>query len=248
MKAEGNGYYIQQFEKYLKMKSNIQFIKGNIFSSKAQTIVNAVNCVGVMGKGIALVFKLRYPNMFAEYQQLCKTKAIEIGKIWLYKEMGLRWVVNFPTKFHWKYDSKPIYLEKGLQNFVDTYQTFGIKSIAFPLLGAHNGGLEPQFVKELMSKYLSKCEIPIEIYEYDPTAEDDIFIDFKNKFLSLNFEQIKVATKLRKDKFELIVDCLNNPEIKSMITLMNKEGIGEETMQKCFKFVVQNSSNQLKLL
>lgn len=230
------------------MKSDIQFIKGNIFSSKTQTIVNTVNCVGIMGKGIALVFKLRYPEMFIEYQKLCEAKKIKIGHVWLYKENGLRWVLNFPTKFHWKYDSKAIYLEKGLQNFVDIYKASGITSISFPLLGAHNGGLEPQFVKDLMTKYLSKCDIPIEIYEYDPSAEDDLYNDFKNKFLSLNFEEIKIATKLRKDKFQLIVECLNNPETRSMITLLNKEGLGEGTMQKCFNFVIKNSNNQLKLL
>lgn len=222
----------------------VQFIKGNIFSSKAQTIVNTVNCVGVMGKGIALVFKLRYPDMFVEYQKLCKSKEIKIGKVWLYKKIGLNWVVNFPTKFHWKYDSKPIYLEKGLQNFVETYKANGITSIAFPLLGAHNGGLDPQFVKDLMAKYLSKCDIPVEIYEYDPTAEDDLYNDFKHKFLSLNFEELKVATKLRKDKYQLIIECLNNPETKSMIVLLNKEGLGEGTMQKCFSFIVESKVNK----
>ena len=180
------------------MQSEIQFIKGNIFSSKAQTVVNTVNCVGVMGKGIALVFKLRYPDMFVEYQKLCKSKDIKIGKVWLYKKTGLNWILNFPTKFHWKYDSKPIYLEKGLQDFVNTYKEYGITSIAFPLLGAHNGGLNPQYVKDLMTKYLSKCDIPIEIYEYDPTAEDDLYNNFKTKFLSLDFEKLKIATKNQK--------------------------------------------------
>lgn len=226
------------------MQSQVQFIRGNIFSSKAQTIVNTVNCVGVMGKGIALVFKLRYPDMFVEYQKLCKSKEIKIGKVWLYKKTGLNWVVNFPTKFHWKYDSKPIYLEKGLQNFIETYKENGITSIAFPLLGAHNGGLDPQFVKDLMAKYLSKCDIPVEIYEYDPTAEDDLYNDFKQKFLSLNFEELKVATKLRKDKYELIIECLNNPDTKSMIALLNKDGLGEGTMQKCFSFIVDSKVNK----
>jgi O-acetyl-ADP-ribose deacetylase (regulator of RNase III) len=227
------------------MKSDIKFIRGNIFSSKAQTIVNTVNCVGVMGKGIALVFKMRYPKLFMEYQRLCKNKEMKIGKVWLYKDEGERWVLNFPTKFHWKYDSKPIYLEKGLQNFVDTYQNTGITSIAFPLLGTHNGGLEIEFVKDLMQTYLSKCHIPIEIYEYDPTAQDDLFLDFKSKFLSLNYEQVKTDLKIRKDKFHLLVECLNDPGIKSMISLLGKDGLGEGTIQKCFDFVNRYNSSQL---
>ena len=80
-----------------------------------QTIVNTINCVGVMGKGIALVFKLRYPEMFDKYQELCKSKMIGIGKLWLYKTSeSPQWVLNFPTKFHWKYPSKMEYIEKGL--------------------------------------------------------------------------------------------------------------------------------------
>lgn len=97
--------------------NNITFHKGNIFNSQTQTIVNTVNCVGVMGKGIALVFKLRYPEMFDKYKVFCQSKMIGIGKLWLYKsEESTQWVLNFPTKFHWKYPSKIEYLEAGLQN------------------------------------------------------------------------------------------------------------------------------------
>ena len=90
----------------------VEFKSGHIFNTKAQTIVNTVNCVGVMGKGIALVFKLRYPNMFVVYKEHCNAKRIAPGKLWLYKsEKNAPWVLNFPTKFHWKYPSKMEYLE-----------------------------------------------------------------------------------------------------------------------------------------
>ena len=161
----------------------IIFIKGNIFNSKAQTIVNTVNCVGVMGKGIALVFKLRYPKMFDLYKEHCKSKLIGIGKLWLYKgEENAPWVLNFPTKFHWKYPSKIEYLEKGLQKFYSTYKDQGISSVAFPLLGTHNGGLDKQVVLNLMEVYLSKCEIDIEIYEYVPEAVDDLYEHFASNW------------------------------------------------------------------
>ena len=131
--------------------SNITIINGNIFNTKAQTIVNTVNCVGVMGKGIALVFKLRYPSMFDIYQDFCKQGLIGIGKLWIYKgDARDPWVLNFPTKTHWKLPSKYEYIEKGLQKFVETYKEKGITSIAFPLLGANNGGLDGKKVEELM--------------------------------------------------------------------------------------------------
>ena len=132
---------------------SIVFSKGNIFNSKAQTIVNTVNCVGVMGKGIALVFKLRYPLMFDLYKEHCWNKRIAIGKLWIYKgESDAPWVLNFPTKFHWKYLSKKEYLEKGLEKFCETYKEQGITSIAFPLLGAHNGGLDKNEVLDIMKR------------------------------------------------------------------------------------------------
>ena len=130
------------------MSSNITIVRGNIFNTKAQTIVNTVNCVGVMGKGIALVFKLRYPFMFDIYKGFCKSKHIGIGKLWLYKgEPGEPWVLNFPTKFHWKYPSKIEYIELGLEKFVASYKEKGITSIAFPMLGTNNGGLSKEDIE-----------------------------------------------------------------------------------------------------
>lgn len=174
--------------------NNITFHKGNIFNSKTQTIVNTINCVGVMGKGIALVFKLRYPEMFEKYKEFCQSKMIGIGKLWLYKsENTPQWVLNFPTKFHWKYPSKMEYLEAGLQKFVDSYKEKGITSIAFPLLGTHNGGLDKIEVLDLMHKYLEQCDIPIEIYEYDPLAPDDMFENFMLKWIDISHsEKIKI--------------------------------------------------------
>ena len=111
---------------------NITFIKGNIFNTKAQTVVNTVNCVGVMGKGIALVYKLRYPKMYDIYKDYCRQHLINIGKLWIYKgDENDPWVLNFPTKFHWKYPSKYEYIEKGLAKFVESYESHGVTSIAF---------------------------------------------------------------------------------------------------------------------
>ena len=214
--------------------------KGNIFNSKAQTIVNTVNCVGVMGKGIALVFKLRYPKMFDEYSGLCKKHMISPGKLWIYKgEPEAPWVLNFPTKFHWKYPSKIEYIESGLQKFVDTYKEKGITSIAFPMLGTHNGGLDKEEVRSLMERYLNKCDIPIEIYDYDPSAPDDLFDEFKSKWITIPKGQLKDITGIRTQKqIDTIDYAVNSAGIKSMISLIEYPGIGLVTMQKCFKLVM----------
>lgn len=236
-----NKFVCNTNEKAIPVKekpTNIKFIQGNIFNSKLKTIVNTVNCVGVMGKGIALVFKLRYPNMFEQYQEYCKSKLIGIGKLWLYKgEQDAPWVLNFPTKFHWKYPSKIEYLEKGLHKFVETYKEKGITSIAFPLLGTHNGGLDKQEVLSLMQHYLGQCNISIEIYEYDPLAPDDLFETFKSKWNAIPEAEKKSATGIRTQKQ---IDTINTAvqSVQSMIALIEYDGIGLKTMEKCFKLVM----------
>lgn len=140
----------------------IIYVKGNIFESPAQVLVNTVNTVGVMGKGIAKQFKDIYPEMFAQYQVFCENKDLDIGKLWIYKS-DHKWILNFPTKKHWRSPSKLEYIEAGLEKFVSTYEEKGITSISFPLLGCGNGGLDwENEVKPLMEKYLRP--LPIEVY------------------------------------------------------------------------------------
>jgi O-acetyl-ADP-ribose deacetylase (regulator of RNase III) len=129
-------------------------IKGNIFTTKAQTIVNTVNCVGVMGAGIALEFRLREPEMYRRYVEICKAGKLSPGVLWLYKSAQPQ-VLNFPTKKDWKHPSRPEYLENGLSKFAATYREKGITSIAFPMLGADKGGLPIHVSREIMRRYLS---------------------------------------------------------------------------------------------
>lgn len=221
--------------------SNIIFKKGNIFSSDKQTIVNTINCVGVMGKGVALGFRLRYPEMYEKYKEFCKKKQIAIGKLWLYKQpqRDSQWVLNFPTKFHWKYPSKMEYLEVGLQKFVETYREKGITSIAFPLLGTHNGGLDKIEVLNMMHFYLEKCSIPIDIYEYDPKAPDGLYKQFKEKWMSMSMYD-KKNMGIRANQIVTIDKVINDINNSSMSSLSECNGIGVLTLQKCFNIVLES--------
>lgn len=138
----------------------------SLFSSQAQTVVNTVNTVGVMGKGLASEFKKRYPAMFAVYKKLCDEGLFDIGQLWLWKGPD-QWVLNFPTKKHWKAPSKLEYIEAGLKKFVENYEERGIREIAFPRLGCGNGGLEWDVVKPLMEKYLAPLPILIYIHDFE---------------------------------------------------------------------------------
>ncbi len=214
----------------------IKIIKGNIFSSNCQCIVNTINCVGVMGAGIAYECRLRYPKMFERYSELCKEKLINIGTLWLFKNDD-KWILNFPTKYHWKYESKIEYLEKGLQKFLDTYKEKDVTSIAFPLLGASNGGIPESVSIELMKKYLERCDIPIEIYYYDPEAYDDLFLSFKNLWNSIPEQELSKKSGLRIDFVRKVKVALENDSIRSLSRLLIVKGIGDVTLEKSFHFI-----------
>ncbi len=194
-----------------------------------------------MGKGVALGFRLRYPEMYEKYKEFCKNKQIAIGKLWLYKQPqeDSQWVLNFPTKFHWKYPSKMEYLEVGLQKFVETYREKGIISIAFPLLGTHNGGLDKIEVLNMMYYYLEKCFIPIEIYEYDPKAPDELYKNFKEKWVSMSLRD-KRYIGIRANQIALIDKVINDINNSSMTSLSECNGIGILTLQKCFNLILDN--------
>lgn len=140
------------------------FVKYDLFSSPAQTLVNTVNTVGVMGKGIAKEFSRRYPQMFQEYEAYCDSGDLITGALHVWRGPD-RWVLNFPTKTTWRKPSKIEYIKQGLETFRQNYTRLGIRSIAFPPLGCGNGGLDWREVKPLMVQYLYALDIPILIHE-----------------------------------------------------------------------------------
>lgn len=151
----------------------VKVVKGNIFDSQAQTLVNTINCVGVMGKGLALEFKNRYPAMFDKYKSFCDKGVFKPGVLWIFKADDGKWILNFPTKVDWRNPSKIEYIEEGLKKFVEIWKEKGIISVAFPLLGCKNGGLDPEEVIPLMKKYLEKCEgLSVMIYDDRDPVDD----------------------------------------------------------------------------
>ncbi|MCX5812606.1 MAG: macro domain-containing protein [Proteobacteria bacterium] len=143
----------------------IQVAVGDILKSKASTLVNTVNCVGIMGKGIAAEFKKLFPEMFEDYVKRCERHEIKPGVPYLFKaSLFPPQIINFPTKSHWRAASRIEDIEKGLKIFVSKYREWGVKSIAMPPLGCGNGQLLWETVGPLMFKYLSKLDIPVELY------------------------------------------------------------------------------------
>lgn len=227
----------------------IKIIKGNIWNTKCQVVVNTVNCVGVMGAGIALEAKLRYPDMFEKYKEICKAKQLNIGQLWLYTKSQPYWILNFPTKTDWNLPSKESYIIDGLKKFRETYKEKSIKSIAFPILGGLNGGLDENLVINIMQEFLSDLnDIEIEIYQYDPKAVDDFFIAFKEKILGSDLETLAKEAKIQRRYLDIIYQTLeNNDNIFQVNQLLKIKGIGIGTLEKIFAFMKNDTAVQQSL-
>lgn len=137
----------------------------DLFTSQA-TLTNPVNCEGVMGKGVALIFRQRYPDLLPAYQQACRTGDLAIGKPWLWQHRGIS-VLCFPTKDRWRLPSRFEYIDAGLAFLAAHYHQMGIANLSLPALGCGLGGLALEQVLPLIQSYLDP--LPIETYLHLPT-------------------------------------------------------------------------------
>lgn len=151
----------------------IHYTQGNLLEADVDALVNTVNTVGVMGKGIALMFKERFPLNMQAYAKACKAGEVVVGKMFVTATdelMGPKWVINFPTKRHWRAPSKIEWVNEGLLDLRSFILENKLKSIAIPPLGAGNGGLDWQQVKPLIEKALGDLE-DVEILVFEPTSK-----------------------------------------------------------------------------
>lgn len=140
---------------------------GNIFNAPAEVLVNPVNCVGVMGRGLAFQFKKKFPGNFDMYSVACKRGELTPGKVYTVQERG-KFIVNFPTKDHWKDPSRLEWIETGLDSLIDEICNLELKTVAIPALGCGLGGLD--WYEEVRSLIISKFEEypEIKVYLYEP--------------------------------------------------------------------------------
>lgn len=151
----------------------MNFVQGNLLQAPAEALVNTVNTVGVMGKGIALMFKEAFPANFRAYEGACEEKEVRVGKMFVTETAALegpRWIINFPTKKHWRQPSKLEWIKEGLQDLRRVILDLKIRSIALPPLGAGNGGLDWSDVRHEVELALGDLK-NVEIFVYEPTEK-----------------------------------------------------------------------------
>jgi O-acetyl-ADP-ribose deacetylase (regulator of RNase III) len=224
----------------------LTYLKGTVFNAPAKTLVNTVNCSGVMGAGIALEFKLRFPEMFEDYVKKCESKQIKIGVPHIYEYSEKLWIMNFPTKIHWRFPSKLEWIEQGLKYFAENFEKRNIESIAFPKLGTNNGGLDWNEVKLLMERYLKDVNLPIYICLDELNEAEGIEKIMVDGLNNSTIEELIKEVKLSKKQAENVI---NHLPITRFFYIFKQGGIGEKTYEKLFRYfytranIISNQKN-----
>lgn len=182
---------------------------GDLLKEETDAIVNTVNCVGIMGKGIALQFKQRWPQNFKAYAAACKREEIKPGKMFIY-DFGEwarpQFIINFPTKKHWRGDSKIEYIEEGLHDLVEQVKRLGIRSIALPPLGCGNGGLDWDTVRGLVfDAFKDHPQIRVDLFEPKgaPPPQEMVNQTEKPKLTPVRAAIIKIISIYREMEYPL---------------------------------------------
>lgn len=226
-----------------------EYFQGSVFAcldvNKVEMIVNPVNCVGVMGAGLALEFKLRYPNMFAEYEKQCAQHLIEVGSVSSYIGESIK-ILNFPTKDDWRKPAKMEWIVAGLQNFRDIHKQLNIRSIAFPKLGAGLGGLKWEDVKVVMEKHLQDLD-DLHVYvcldEKEPEGTEAGMLQHINRLTAADLQQIG----LRQSAVESLQRNLPVDRFFKISTLESIDMRTYEVLhQHCFQQAQQNANPTVK--
>ena len=155
----------------------INIKKGDLLKESVDAIVNTVNCVGVMGKGIALQFKKKWSENYKAYALACKAEKVKTGEMFIYDAGGLvkpHFVINFPTKQHWREKTKMSCIDEGLKDLIEQIQALKIEAIAIPPLGCGNGGLDWADVKPRIEKAFSNLH-SVDVHLYEPNERLDLY-------------------------------------------------------------------------
>lgn len=198
--------------------------RGNLLEDDAEALVNTVNTVGVMGKGIALQFKRAYPDMFADYEKASKSGTIERGRVhvWETNSLSPRFIINFPTKGHWRARSRLVDVEAGLQDLVRVVREKGIASIALPALGAGNGGLEWDVVRvRIMDAFSELPQVDVRVYEpAGPPKASDMRVESPKP----NFNANRAALVALIDRYRRVSFTSSLIEVQKLVYFLQLAG------------------------
>lgn len=210
---------------------------GNIFTTKYSTVVITVNCVGVMGAGIALEAKLRWPEMAEAYAARCEGRGLKPGDLMMWRKSS-PWLMLFPTKVHWRYPSKLEYIEAGLAKLASTFRQEGITSLALPHLGTTHGGLDWTLVRSRVDHYLAPLNgLDVEVWEFDPAAPDPWLDRLRSEFEQATPEQALQVLGVGEAQARHLLRALVSGRVRGLSDLHSAPGIGEKTLDAVYGYL-----------
>jgi len=209
-------------------------IEGSIFDSTCDYITNTINTQGAMGAGLALEFRLRVPEMYSLYKELCLKGDIRIGEYWIYEKSNRiqKKILNFPVKTEFAQPSEYEYIIKGLDFFLENYEKDGIFSIAMPTLGSRLGRLDDEAVLEVMREDLSGLPIQIEIYQ--KYAQDRLTTMVKRAIGNMSPQELGTEFGLGLPEAELIKRKVHSCFLLSDLVAFQR--ISSNIVQKIYDF------------
>lgn len=215
---------------------------GNLFESNARTLVNTVNCVGVMGKGIADEFKKRFPDYYEDYRARCHAGQVRLGKPYIYEDLLGTSIISFPTKGHWRSPARLEDIVNGLDYFAQRYKEWGVENVAFPPVGCGNGGLDWEVVGPVIYQKLRTLELKVHLYAPYGTPREHISREFLERPVSLHEARGKQQRALKAEWLAVldVVDKLTGQPYASPVgrTLFQKIAfiLTEQGVDTGFKF------------
>lgn len=204
----------------------IKFVKGDFFDYDADIMVNTVNCVGVMGAGVALSFKNKFPKMFKDYSNACVKGEVQPGKphVWIENNMFSKLtIINFPTKIHWKNPSEYEYIEKGLIWLKEYLLKNEDSTVTLPALGCGYGGLDWEIVKKMINDYLGNLKAKILIFEPESSISSKLTDELTETLANRNIQRLNPSD----DYYPIKIKGRSSVELfyKGNIKLLMKKNI-----------------------
>lgn len=214
---------------------------GNIFVTDADTLTITVNCEGVMGAGIALDARLRWPAMFDAYRERSERGEMRPGTLMLWEPSDSQTrhrVLCFPTKNRWRAPSRLDYIRLGLDAVAHLHKEARISTIAMPHLGCSHGGLRWSDVRPLIVEALGPCEgLRVEMWDFNPRADDPWYDELERLLDGRSRDEIKELLGITSRQVTSLVEAMDNPRIRGLASLQAAPGVGEKTLGAVYALV-----------
>lgn len=205
----------------------------SVFDAPADTITNTINTEGVMGAGLALEFRLRFPSMFRDYRERCRRGQVVPGRPYIYSTPGTLRILNFPTKADWRHPSKMAWIREGLEWISENHASRSIETLALPKLGANQGGLPWPEVEGQISEVLGPEEIEVWICLDRSPAPGGSEAKMMERLSGTTVEELVDQAGIRRDIAKKAVEA----DIARFRELLQVKGVGERSYEKLFRYV-----------